>query len=273
MDRIQQSVERTTFRLVSARVVDKLDGTGKGLNLTYAVRDGIISHCGEDFTKSISPVKEEKVLEEIRDRSSLPTTYEGCVVRMADKISYLGRDIEDAITAQLIKEEDIPSDVREKLGKKNGEIIDTFVTDLIDWSNKKGEIGFSDEKFELMNRLKDFNYKNIYKHNRLKTYITHVEQIIEIIFSHLVTILSENELEYGKYNNSDIPLDKRFGNYLWKMRELYTKEKQFIPKQIVLDYVSGMTDQYALQCAKEIIFPEPINFDRDKVCSEEDYLE
>ena len=87
----------------SLRVVDKLDGTGKGLNLTYAVRDGIISHCGEDFIQSISPVKEEKVLEEIRDRSTLPTTYEGCVFRMADKISYLGRDIEDAITAQLIK--------------------------------------------------------------------------------------------------------------------------------------------------------------------------
>jgi dGTPase len=257
----------------SLRVVDKLDGTGKGLNLTYAVRDGIISHCGEDFTKSISPVKEEKVLEEIRDRSSLPTTYEGCVVRMADKISYLGRDIEDAITAQLITENDIPSEVREKLGKKNGEIIDSFVIDLIEWSGENGEIGFSDEKFKLMNRLKDFNYKNIYEHNRLKTYITHVEKIIEIIFNHLLTILCENGLEYGRYNNSDIPLDKRFGNYLYKMRYLYEKKEPFIPKQIVLDYVAGMTDQYALQCAKEIIFPEPINFDRDKVCSEEDYPE
>ncbi|MDN5343653.1 MAG: dGTPase [Oceanotoga sp.] len=257
----------------SLRVVDKLDRSGKGLNLTYAVRDGIISHCGEDFTKSISPVKEEKVLEEIRDRSSLPTTYEGCVVRMADKISYLGRDIEDAITAQLIKEEDIPSEVREKLGKKNGEIIDSFVTDLIDWSHKNGEIGFSDEKFKLMNDLKKFNYKNIYEHNRLKTYITHAEQIIEIIFNHLVTILRENGLKYDKYNNSDIPLDRRFGNYLCKMRELYTKEGQTLPKQIVLDYVSGMTDQYALQCAKEIIFPEPINFDRAEVYFKEDYPE
>lgn len=185
----------------------------------------------------------------------------------------IGRDIEDAITAQLITENDIPSEVREKLGKKNGEIIDSFVIDLIEWSEKKGEIGFSDEKFELMNRLKDFNYKNIYKHNRLKTYITHVEQIIEIIFNHLVTILSENGLEYDKYNNSDILLDKRFRNYLWKMKKLYTKKEPFIPKQIVLDYVAGMTDQYALQCAREIIFPEPINFDRDKVCSEEDYPE
>jgi dGTPase len=185
----------------------------------------------------------------------------------------IGRDIEDAITAQLIEEEDIPSEVREKLGKKNGEIIDSFVTDLIDWSGKNGEIGFSDEKFELMNRLRDFNYTNIYEHDRLKTYISHAEKILEIIFNHLVTILSENELEYDKYCNTGIPLDKRFGNYLYKMRELYEKKKPFIPKQIVLDYVAGMTDQYALQCAREIIFPELINFDRDKVCSEEDYPE
>lgn len=185
----------------------------------------------------------------------------------------IGRDIEDAITAQLIEEEDIPSEVREKLGKKNGEIIDSFVTDLIDWSHKNGEIGFSDEKFELMKQLRDFNYTNIYEHDRLKTYITHVEKILEIIFNHLLTILCENGLEYGRYNNSDIPLDKRFGNYLYKMRYLYEKKEPFIPKQIVLDYVAGMTDQYALQCAREIIFPEPINFDRDKVCSEEDYPE
>jgi len=185
----------------------------------------------------------------------------------------IGRDIEDSFTAELIEEEDIPAEVREKPGRKNGEIIETFVTDLIDWSHKNGEIGFSDEKFKLMNDLKKFNYKNIYEHYRLKTYITHVEKFIEIIFDHLVTILSENGLKYDKYNNSDIPLDKRFGNYLWKMRELYTKKEQFIPKQIVLDYVAGMTDQYALQCAREIIFPEPINFDRDKVCSEEDYPE
>jgi dGTPase len=258
----------------SLRVVDKLARTGKGLNLTYAVRDGIISHCGENFEQSISPIKYEKVLEEVRDRNSLPTTYEGCVVRMADKISYLGRDIEDAITAQLIEEKDIPPDVREKLGGKNGEIIDNFVTDLIEWSRENGEIGFSDEKFELMCKLKEFNYENIYKHNRLKTYINHAEKIIEIIFNHLETILSENWLEYNKYNNTDIPLDKRFGSYLGKMRELYTKEEPYTPpKQIVLDYVSGMTDQYALQCAKEIIFPEPINFDRAEVYFKENYPE
>lgn len=244
----------------SLRVVDKLAREGDGLNLTYAVRDGIISHCGEEFTQFIEPLRCYKELDKIEDRKTLPTTYEGCVVAMADKISYLGRDIEDAIKAKIILDDDIPKNVRDNLGRKNGEIIDSFVTDMIEWSLKNGKIGFSKEKFELMLELKDFNYKKIYKHDILKNYISHVERILDIIYEHLLKICQEFKGDLQKYNTG-IPVDKRFGCYLKKMDKLYGKKEEFKPEQIVLDYVAGMTDQYALQCAQEIIFPQPISFD------------
>ena len=83
----------------SYRVVEKLTNQGEGLNLTYAVKDGIIFHNGESFEKSIKPDQTIKNLDTITDRKHLPTTYEGCIVRFSDKIAYLGRDIEDAIIA------------------------------------------------------------------------------------------------------------------------------------------------------------------------------
>lgn len=108
------------------RIVDHLTRYGEGLNLTYAVRDGIISHYGEEFSQFIEPTSEYKNLEQLFTRGSKPTTYEGCVVRMADKIAYFGRDIEDAIKAGLIVEKDIPTNIRNELGTQNGEIIETL---------------------------------------------------------------------------------------------------------------------------------------------------
>lgn len=90
------------------RVVDKLVSDGKGLNLTYAVRDGIITHCGEKFEQAIEPDFRIKPLETITDRTFYPSTWEGCVMRMSDKIAYLGRDFEDAITLGIVKVSDLP---------------------------------------------------------------------------------------------------------------------------------------------------------------------
>ncbi len=84
------------------RVVDYLTNYGHGLNLTYEVRDGIISHCGERFEQELRPDRGKDLtkLGDIRDRSGYPSTLEGCLVRMADKVAYLGRDLEDAIEAR-----------------------------------------------------------------------------------------------------------------------------------------------------------------------------
>lgn len=128
----------------SYRVVEKLTNHGKGLNLTYAVKDGILCHNGEKFERSIKPDQKVKKLDEIKDRKNLPSTYEGCIVRFSDKIAYLGRDVEDAIIAGFIAQEDIPNEIKSQIGTSNGEIIDYLVQDLIENSHEE-DISFSEK--------------------------------------------------------------------------------------------------------------------------------
>ncbi|MFP3953847.1 MAG: deoxyguanosinetriphosphate triphosphohydrolase family protein [Candidatus Acetothermia bacterium] len=243
------------------RIVDHLTRYGRGLNLTYAVRDGIISHYGEEFSQFIKPTREEKDLSSIKGRGTKPTTFEGCVVRMSDKIAYFGRDIEDGIKAGLIEEEDIPERIRQELGTKNGEIIDNFVKDVIKWSSHRAKIGLSPDKFSLMEDLKEFNYSKIYEHPRLKRYSYHARLILEILFEHLTGIIEEHEKDFPTYLESDIPLDRRVGDYIEHHDDFYGVEEEFNPSQIALDYIAGMTDSYSLKAAQEVIFPEPIEFD------------
>jgi len=261
LDRLNQNNGGFVHELHGLRIVDHLCRYGKGLNLTYAVRDGIVSHFGEEFTQHLEPAEEKKDLSRLNKRGTPPTTYEGCVVRMSDKIAYFGRDIEDAIKAELIKEDDIPDNVRAELGTKNGEIIDVFVKDLIEWSRGKQKVGFSKRKYNLMKDLKEFNYSKIYGHNRLTRYTKHAEVILNILFDHLMSLMEEFGRSYESYLQSDIPLDRRFGDYLEGLSDFYGVEEPFNPQQIALDYIAGMTDQYSLKAAKEVIFPEPIKFD------------
>ncbi|HDQ14725.1 MAG TPA: HD domain-containing protein, partial [Sediminispirochaeta sp.] len=97
--------------LYSLRVVDHLVNYGRGMNLTYAVRDGIVNHCGEKFEQFIRPDFQEKDLGAIEARDRYPSTWEGTVVRVSDKIAYLGRDLEDAQQLKIIEKADIPEEV------------------------------------------------------------------------------------------------------------------------------------------------------------------
>ena len=251
----------------SYRVVEKLIGQGAGLNLTYAVKDGIICHNGENFERSIKPHQEIKNLEEIKDRKNLPSTYEGCIVRFSDKIAYLGRDIEDAIIAGFIVEEDIPKAIRNQIGTSNGEIINYLIIDLIN-NSTDDEISFSQECHELMLELKDFNYKAIYNHPRIQEYKRYCKRIISTLFEYLTKLFCSNHWDYDWYLKEDnLDIDKFFGNYLKGMKDFYFKEKDQnnwsegqLGKQIVTDYISGMTDKFAIDCMKEISIPMPIEF-------------
>lgn len=103
----------------------------QNLNLTYAVRDGIISHCGEIDQNGIKPREEFIDLNDYsRPNEYMPYTWEGCVVKVADKISYIGRDIEDAIKVGVITRDDIPKDVVKVLGNTNSVIVDTLIKDV-----------------------------------------------------------------------------------------------------------------------------------------------
>lgn len=251
----------------SYRVVEKLIGQGQGLNLTYAVKDGIICHNGETFEQSIRPDFKVKNLEEIKDRKSYPSTWEGCIVRFSDKIAYLGRDIEDAIVAGFIEEEQIPEAIKKQIGTSNGEIINYLVLDIIENSTEDA-ISFSKECHKLMNDLKDFNYKAIYNNPRINEYKVYCEKIISSLYEYLLELYSVHSWEYEWYSKDEnLNLDKLFGDYLKGMEKFYKKEQENnkwnnvdLGKQIAVDYISGMTDKYALDCMREISIPKPIEF-------------
>jgi len=251
----------------SYRVVEKLIGQGEGLNLTYAVKDGIICHNGEEFERSIKPNQQIKNLDNIKDRKKLPATYEGCIVRFSDKIAYLGRDIEDAIIAGFIAIEDIPKAIRDKIGTSNGEIINHLVLDLINSSTEE-EIAFSKECYDLMLELKDFNYNAIYNNHRIKEYKVYCKRIISTLYDYLTKLYCSNHWDFEWYlKEGNLNIDKFFGNYIEGMKEFYFNEKQQnkwsegdLGKQIVTDYISGMTDKFAIDCMKEISIPRPIEF-------------
>ena len=245
----------------SLRVLDHIENNGKGLNLTYAVRDGIISHCGEEDDRSLAPHENPKDLDTIQNKGSIPTTYEGCVVRFSDKIAYLGRDIEDAITAGIVKIDDVPKTIRDALGGKNGEIIDSLVNDLVEWSLRNQLIGFSDQKFDLITQLKKFNYVTIYKHEVLRKYIDYVERIIESLFGHLFNYVSKYQMDFDLYKHAPEKLVNRIGDYIERRQSAYTLEP-FNASRVVIDYIAGMTDDYALKAFEDITLPKPIEFVR-----------
>ncbi len=247
----------------SLRVVDKLAefdrGNRSGLNLMYEVRDGIISHCGEDSSSSfIKPSKKTKKLEEITQLKDvgMPTTMEGVVVRFADKIAYAGRDLEDGLLASLIKENDIHKDIVKYLGKNNGEIVGTLTKDLIDYSKlHKDGIGFSQDIFSLLNMLLDFNYKKIYLSQKVEKDKPKATNAITDLFDHLL---------------EDITKSKRFQDIIMfpENSPVYKVFQAFVEKvgyssqdadaQIVIDFISGFTDNFVINCLEDIFVPKYI---------------
>lgn len=243
----------------SYRQVQFLANNGKGLNLTYGVKDGIISHNGETDEQKLKPVKKTNNLNEIKDRKIVPSSFEGCIMRFSDKIAYLGRDIEDAFVAGFITEKDIPLSVKKILGNKNGEIINTLILDIIEHSKDKDYLGFSDEKYEQLTDLKKFNYEKIYNHPVLLNYNKFCRRIIFTLFDYLYDIYNLNKYNFPDYQKSNIDLDKNFGEYIESMKDFYANQKN-TPQIIVTDYISGMTDFFALQAIKQISIPKSISF-------------
>jgi dGTPase len=224
------------------------------------VRDGIICHCGESPDKDLEPRKQEIELDNMTTKEHLPASYEGCVARMADRIAYLGRDLEDAIYGGFIKFEQIPKKISRELGETNGEIIDTLVIDVIKTSMKTGMISLSPRKFEILKELYDFNMEHIYRHEAIERYKRYCEIIISQLFDYLISVFNKWDFRLGDYETSSVPLDRRFGRYLGYMNGLYNEEKAS-PMLIARDYVAGMTDGYALRCMREISLPEDLSFD------------
>ena len=243
----------------SYRVVEHLANCGEGLNLTFAVKDGIICHCGEDFaTTQLRPAKKPNDLEKITGRNQMPSTYEGCIVRLADKIAYLGRDIEDAVKAKLITKADIPQAVQRELGTNNGEIISTLSLDLIHHSADKDYIGFSPEKFELISCLRHFNYDYIYHNAQMRQRKETIDRRIADLFGYFRTLFTRYGFDFAAYDKEGKQTARSFANYIRSMQRVYTQTSQ--QDEIIVDYIAGMTDSYALSVMEDVILPNSIKF-------------
>jgi dGTPase len=234
----------------SVRFLDHLERKGRGWNLSLQTLDGILCHDGEIHANRISPdqdknfTKHDEELSAKQQNVSLklaPMTFEGCVVRMADTVAYIGRDIEDAILLKLITREDTPKSCRELLGSSNGDIVYTLVTDLIANSfvpenpaSPNGYIGFSEQIGMQVNLLKQFNYANIYLHPKTKENLPLIKNCYESLFNHYLQHLQSGK----KADHVDLMTD---------MDSKYLATHS--PAAMVCDYIAGMTDDFFLKQA------------------------
>lgn len=241
--------------------VDKIElletpeGKYQNLDLTYGVRDGIISHCGEIDEISIKPRTEYIDLNDYEHPNQYaPYTWEGCVVKLADKLSYLGRDIADAITLGILDEK--PNELYDvlKLPKdtkiNNTIILNTFIKDLCENSNLEQGLCFSKDKFEMINSLKEFNYKNIYFAEKTLSSVDYFKLILNKLYDFLKETFENIEKQR---KNCKILVDD-FEEWLtsyYNFEKCKANIKEY--SQAIIYYISGMTDKYAVQMYNKII--------------------
>lgn len=195
----------------SVRIVEKLEKDGRGLNLTWEVRDGILNH----------------------QTKTTPHTLEGKIVRLSDKIAYVNSDIDDAIRAQILEEEAIPLELRKTLGFTTRERLDHLIHDIISNSMGKDDIIMSDEVSEALRDLRLFMFENVYK----------------------------NPVAKSEEVKAKAMLEQMYYFYMDHIEQLPAKLLAMLEQgedkgRIVCDYISGMTDQYAITKFKENFMPE-----------------
>ena len=272
------------------------DNIHQPLNLTYAVRDGLICHCGEIDQQGIKPREEAIDLYSIKRPGIVqPFTWEGCVVKIADKIAYLGRDIEDARTYHIL---DMTSyrELREIVGStlgfakkgahalRSGKAVNTtvlindLIVDLCEQSSPEKGLCFSDEYFKFILELKKFNFAHIYNHWRLQEFQIYAENIIKTIFRtlqrtqvfaqngrveqalriypKLVSTFEDWLIQHSNYRHwsstkHDFVDKKTINRYNTpQVFDIYDNESY---TKCSIEYIAGMTDQFAIQVYEEII--------------------
>ena len=227
----------------SVEFLERVERKGNGWNLCLQTLDGILCHDGETNDTKLTPWRgktfgdheKELALRRSGDPVRLvPMTLEGCVVRFADSISYVGRDIEDAIRLRVIDRHDIPAPCVEILGNTNGTIVYTLVTDVIRNSIGKPYISFSESVSDALTRLKRFNYERIYTNPAFKKDIGTIGEMFGHLFDRYISDILEENM------NSPI-----YAGFIDSMSQRYLSGRE--PPQIVRDFISGMTDQYFLE--------------------------
>jgi dGTPase len=215
----------------SLRVVDFLENDGKGLNLTFEVRNGIVRHS--KGRADILP----------KDKSEIAVTLEGQVVRLADIIAYVNHDLDDALRAGILKETDLPARIKDAVGERHSKRIGAMVRDLIveTLTACDGNLHISNRMLEAITDLRGFLYDNVYTYYKVHNEFVKAQRIISDLYTFFlekgIVRLRDDRWEYGVG------------------KESWGDEKEAHRK--VCDYIAGMTDRYALSIYKHIFLPEP----------------
>ena len=196
----------------SIRVVEKLEKNGRGLNLTVEVRDGILNH-------SIA---------------GNPSTREGQIVRICDKIAYLNSDIDDAIRGGVIRDEDIPDRFKEALGNSLRDRLNTLIHDLIKSSEDAGKITLSDGMCEILMDLRKYMFEHVYVNSIAKTEEGKAQALVRRLFEYYVANPEKLPVEYNGMIDKGVDAKER----------------------VVCDFIAGMTDNYAVKTYTELAIPQ-----------------
>ena len=194
-----------------AERADLLEKDGQGLNLTWEVRDGILNH----------------------QTSGKPSTPEGKIVRLSDKIAYINHDIDDAIRAQVLSEADIPLEYRQILGMTTRERLDTMIHDIIITSQGTGDIHMSPQVEQAMRDLRSFMFVHVYRNPKAKGEEEKAKELLERLFCYY---MEHPQLLTGQY------------------RRMVEAGEEL--ERVVCDYIAGMTDQYAIAKFEEYFMPK-----------------
>lgn len=236
----------------SVRFLDRIERKGRGWNLSLQVLDGILCHDGEIHEQYLRPQPHKTFAtldQEIElkardiDAALVPMTLEGCVVRLADTISYIGRDIEDAIRINLISRDQIPERCAARLGVTNGAIVYNLVEDVICNSVDQNAVGFSPEVSEALKELKAFNYTHIYQNPKIKGQNDKIGRLFETLFQLYLEDFAAERRESALFTGF---LDGMSRQYLDKST----------PAEIVRDFIAGMTDEYFMKQFQERVLPQ-----------------
>lgn len=221
------------------------------LNLGLAVYDGFLCHDGGMKGTVIEPhwdktwedhLSDLATKQETPGKNIMPMTLEGCLVKLCDTMSYLGKDIEDAVRLGIIQRSQVPETC---LGNENRHILSRVASSIIEHSYGKPHIALAEEVFAALKQIRQFNFKEIYTHRRLKVESEKIRRSFQIMFETLL-----GDLDAAK-EESFI-----FRNYLHDRPEAYLKDTA--PARMVMDYIAGMTDGYFVKTFETLFVPQRI---------------
>jgi len=252
-----------SHELQSLRVVDVLDSPYPhhlGLNLTFAVRDGIVCHYGEGFESELEPDRQKRptALENTQRGKTRPASLEGCVVRWADKVAYLGRDLEDALALGLVRRREIPWVVRRRLGATNRRIIAGLVEELVHNGLGQGRLCVRKHVLTALNELYKFNMRKIYRSQAATQDEHKLKPAMELMFHRLLREYNTGAWEKwtsSSRRSSSVDCLYVFGEFLKKDLKKVEKTKTQGPR-LVLDFIAGMTDSFFNRSFTDLCLPQ-----------------